>query len=298
MHEPLSWRVSKKSLSGKLALALGLSSLLLAGSPAALAQTSESQDDLKPAVMSLKASKTLLLDAAWAGERLVAIGSRGHIVYSDDNGVSWLQAPVPTRQLLPSVHFADATHGWAVGHDSLILHTSDAGESWNVQYRDPELEAPDDEGFAYLEKPLMDVWFGNARTGLAVGAYGTLLRTDNGGEDWEDVSFDVDNPDGFHYNAIAEIQGSGLFMVGEMGTMYRSADYGDTWETIQDVPYDGSWFGVSGTGEAGGVVAWGLRGNVFRSTDFGDSWEKIQLMTPDNGPLSATLSGGGKTGAW
>ena len=294
MHEPLSWRVSRKSLSCRIALALGLASALFVGSSSALAQTQAPSIELKPAIMSLKASRTLLLDVAHAGDRLVAVGARGHIVYSDDNGATWLQATVPTRQLLTAVHFVDASHGWAVGHDSLVLHTADGGETWAVQYRDPELEQMD-EGFGYLEKPLMDVWFRDADTGLAAGAYGLLLRTDDGGETWDDVSFDVDNEDGFHYNALAEIRDSGLFMVGEMGTMYRSADYGDTWETLENGPYDGSWFGVSATGEPGGVIAWGLRGNVFRSDDFGDTWQEVTLMTPNNGPLDSTLAGGGLT---
>lgn len=295
MHEPLSWRVSRKSLSCRIALALGLTSVLFAGSSSALAQTTASSTELKPAIMSLKASKTLLLDVAHAGDRLVAVGARGHIVYSDDKGATWLQATVPARQLLTSVYFVDDKRGWAVGHDSLVLHTADGGESWTVQYRDPELDAMDEEGFGYLEKPLMDVRFRDADTGFAIGAYGLLLRTDDGGETWEDVSFDVDNEEGFHFNALTEVKDSGLFMVGEMGTMYRSADYGDTWETLEDTPYDGSWFGVSGTGEAGGVIAWGLRGNVFRSDDFGDTWQKVPLMTPSNGPLESTLAGGGLT---
>ncbi|WVM93428.1 hypothetical protein ULG90_05685 [Halopseudomonas pachastrellae] len=41
------------------------------------------------------------------------------------------------------------------------------------------------------------------------------------------------------------------------------------------------------------VLVWGLRGNLFRSTDFGDSWQQIELKTPRNGPLEATLLGGG-----
>ena len=294
MHEPLSWRVSSKSLSCRIALALGLTSVLFAGSSSALAQTQASNIALQPAIMSLKASKTLLLDVAHAGDRLVAVGARGHIVYSDDKGATWLQATVPSRQLLTAVYFADDKHGWAVGHDSLVLHSADGGASWTVQYRDPELDAMD-EGFGYLEKPLMDVWFRDADTGFAAGAYGLLLRTDDGGQSWDDVSFDVDNEDGFHYNALTEIRDSGLFMVGEMGTMYRSADYGDTWETLEDMPYDGSWFGVSGTGEAGGVIAWGLRGNVFRSENFGDTWQEVILTTPNNGPLDSTLAGGGLT---
>ena len=46
------------------------------------------------------------------------------------------------------------------------------------------------------------------------------------------------------------------------------------------------------TGEAGGVLAWGLRGNMYRSSDFGDTWEQVELLTPNNGPLEATLAGG------
>ena len=48
-------------------------------------------------IESAKAVESLLLDVAHAGARLVAVGDRGHILYSDDNGASWAQAKVPTR---------------------------------------------------------------------------------------------------------------------------------------------------------------------------------------------------------
>ena len=303
MHEPHFWRVSSlkqavavlsdksKGSTMKLAMALGLSVAMMGGASVSMAQAPDTAN-LKPAVLSLKASTSLLIDVDKAGDRLVAVGSRGHVVYSDNLGGSWIQAPVPVRQLLTAVDFIDDKRGWAVGHDSLVLHTNDAGETWTVQYRDPEIEVEDDEGFGYLEKPLMDVWFRDANTGIAVGAYGLMLRTDDGGKTWEDVSYVVDNEDGFHYNAITEVKGAGLFLVGEMGTMYRSTDYGDTWETLEDLPYDGSLFGVSGTGDVGGVVAWGLRGNVFRSNDFGDNWRQVRLNTPRGTPVTATLAGG------
>ncbi|PKM05473.1 MAG: hypothetical protein CVV16_01105 [Gammaproteobacteria bacterium HGW-Gammaproteobacteria-6] len=301
MREPIERRAlslcqsgkgRKTSLSRQILMALGLSAALAAPSGFVLAQDAEPVTT--PAVMSEKATEVLLLDIARAGERLVAVGSRGHIVYSDDQGVTWTQAPVPTRQMLTAVYFSDENHGWAVGHDSLILHSSDAGQTWTMQYRDPALEEEVQEG-GLLERPLMDVWFRDNQTGFAIGAYGIYLRTDDGGENWEDLTDDIDNPDGFHYNAIAEIANTGLFMVGEMGTMYRSADYGDTWEAFdpyEDVPYDGSLFGVSGTGEQGVVLAWGLRGNMFRSEDFGDNWQQVSLMTPGNGPVESTLSSG------
>ncbi|WP_442962515.1 YCF48-related protein [Pseudomonas sp.] len=248
--------------------------------------------ELRPAVLSPKAGSSLLLDVAQAGPRLVAVGVRGHVLYSDDQGATWIQAQVPVRQMLTGLHFVDDRHGWAVGHDSIILHTSDAGATWSVQYRDPGLDG--DEEADLLEKPLMDVWFRDANTGFAVGAYGLLLRTDDGGATWDDRSDDIDNPDGLHYNAIAEVAGAGLMVVGEMGSLYRSPDYGDSWEALNEHPYDGSWFGVSGTGEANAVLVWGLRGNMYRSDDFGASWTQVALETPA-GPLEATLSGGSLT---
>ena len=138
MHEPHIWRVSSlkqavAALAGKskLAMALGLSVALMGGASVSMAQAPNT-DNLQPAVLSLKASTSLLIDVTRAGDRLVAVGARGHIVYSDNQGESWLQAPVPVRQLLTAVDFVDEKHGWAVGHDSLILHTSDGGETWAV----------------------------------------------------------------------------------------------------------------------------------------------------------------------
>ncbi|HIQ53146.1 MAG TPA: hypothetical protein EYH51_07785, partial [Pseudomonas pachastrellae] len=108
---------------------------------------------VKPAIQSPLASHTLLIDAAVVGDRLVAVGSRGHIVYSDDQGKSWSQAEVPVRQLLTAVYFVDDKRGWAVGHDSLILNTTDGGATWAMQYRDPELDQPvDPDGPSLLER--------------------------------------------------------------------------------------------------------------------------------------------------
>ncbi|HDY99202.1 MAG TPA: hypothetical protein ENH72_12025 [Pseudomonas sabulinigri] len=305
MRKPINWRApfmvranafqttSKQNFPIRSVLSTLALSAAVAGFAMPGVSLAEAAEDIKPAVESELSASDLLLDAALVGERLVAVGSRGHIVYSDDQGSSWKQAAVPVRQLLTAVYFADDKNGWAVGHDSLILHTTDGGANWAMQYRDPELdEALDPEGPSLLERPLMDVWFRDAKTGFAVGAYGIFLRTDDGGENWQDVSDVVDNPDGFHYNSIAEIKGAGLFLVGEMGTMYRSVDYGDTWETLTDMPYDGSWFGVSGTNQENLVLVWGLRGNMYRSTDFGDSWQQVALKTQSNNKLGATLLGG------
>ncbi|WP_122518252.1 WD40/YVTN/BNR-like repeat-containing protein [Pseudomonas syringae] len=229
------------------------------------------------AIESAKAARGLLLDIAHAGARLVAVGDHGHILYSDDQGKSWVQARVPTRQLLTAVYFVDEQHGWAVGHDAQILASSDGGKNWNKQFEDLAREAP-----------LLDVWFKDLQNGLAVGAYGALLTTTDGGQHWEDVSDRLDNEDQYHLNGITQIKDAGLFIVGEAGSMFRSRDEGQTWEKL-DGPYQGSLFGVIGTASPSTLLAYGLRGNLFRSTDFGDTWQPIELQGA-RGPLEFGLA--------
>lgn len=265
-------------LAKALSLCSVLSVLMFTGAPLQAA----SDDGSHYSVASAKASHTLLLDVASLGKRLVTVGDRGHILYSDDNGASWVQAKVPTKQMLTAVFFIDGSHGWAVGHDAQILASTDGGTTWVKQFEDLEREAP-----------LLDVWFKDRNNGYAVGAYGALLETTDGGANWEDVSDRMDNEDAYHLNAIVEVKDSGLFIVGEQGAMFRSADWGRTWETLEG-PYEGSLFGALGTDEAGALLVYGLRGHLFRSADFGATWQAISLNTANNGPLEFGLADGNR----
>lgn len=254
--------------------ALGVAALLL-WQPAQAA-TPEAQASYS--IPSAKAARSLLLDVVAVGPRLVVVGDRGHVLYSDDQGASWVQAQVPTRQMLTAVYFVDAKHGWAVGHDAQVLASDDGGATWRMQYEDLAREAP-----------LLGVWFKDTSNGFAVGAYGALLTTSDGGEHWQDVSDRLDNEDQLHLNAIASVKDAGLFIVGEQGSMFRSADWGQTWQRVEG-PYEGSLFGVIGTARANTLLAFGLRGNLWRSTDFGDSWQNVALHG-SRGPLEFGLAG-------
>jgi photosystem II stability/assembly factor-like uncharacterized protein len=267
-------------LAKALSLCSVLSVLMFAAAPLQAQSASDAASSYS--IESTQAQHSLLLDVASPGKRLVTVGDRGHILFSDDNGANWTQAKVPTKQLLTAVFFVDDQHGWAVGHDAQILASSDGGATWVKQFEDLEREAP-----------LLDVWFKDRNSGYVVGAYGALLETTDGGANWEDVSDRMDNEDGYHLNAITEVKDSGLFAVGEQGAMFRSLDWGQTWETL-DGPYEGSLFGALGTDEAGTLLVYGLRGHLFRSVDFGLSWEQIRLNTANNGPLEFGLSDGNR----
>lgn len=206
------------------------------------------------------ASRSLLLDVARVGKTLVAAGERGHIVYSQDNGISWTQAEVvPTRATLTSLYVV-GERLWAAGHDSVILTSADSGRTWTRQYFDPE-----------RQQPVMDLYFANADRGIALGAYGLMLLTRDGGHHWDDAA--VDEEDDAHLNAIMESPDGTLLIAGEAGFSYRSRDTGQTWEKM-DLPYEGSLFGLVADG-ADCILLYGLRGHVLRSCDVGTSWEEL-----------------------
>ncbi|NRR29371.1 glycosyl hydrolase [Oxalobacteraceae bacterium] len=222
----------------------------------------------QPAQPSALASRALINGVAQAGRRLVAVGQRGHILYSDDQGGNWLQAAVPLSADLVALSFSDAKQGWAVGHDAVVLHTADAGASWQRQYDGRQDPLAGD-------KPLLDIWFDSAGHGMAVGAFGMALQSDDGGRNWRHCEDLLDNPQGLHLNAIRLIDGA-LYIVGEQGLVLRRAAGGGRFEALA-TPYKGSFFGIAG--KPGALVVFGLRGTALHSGDAGQSWQSAATGT-------------------
>jgi photosystem II stability/assembly factor-like uncharacterized protein len=216
--------------------------------------------------------RLLLTDAARIGNRVVAVGDRGYIVYSDSNGESWSRARAPAAPLLTAVDFVDAKNGWAVGHDSVILATTDGGDTWVQQFSAPS-----------EQRPLLDVLFLSPANGFAVGAYGAFYETTDAGKSWNARKVIGDDK---HLNAILRLGDDKLLILGEAGTILTSADAGKTW-TPSVSPYKGSFFGGIAADD-GGVVAFGMRGRLYRSADAGKTRKQL-----DNNSV-ASLMGGSK----
>ncbi|MCK9994476.1 MAG: hypothetical protein Dbin4_02996 [Alphaproteobacteria bacterium] len=237
------------------------------------------------AIQSSLVTKSLLLGVTRAGDRLVAVGNWGHVILSDDAGVTWRQAQkVPTRTTLTSVYFTDDKNGWAVGHDTVIIRTTDGGETWELQYSDPPKETP-----------LLSVWFENDQHGIAVGSFSFMLETFDGGQSWESRPLLEEEPEGFeqpHLNAIfwGPDRSSQVMIASEAGNFFRSSDLGKTWELVR-MPYIGSFWGGMVT-KQGRVLALGMRGNIFRSDDFGSTWTKVETGGDQSFSNGAQLADG------
>jgi photosystem II stability/assembly factor-like uncharacterized protein len=285
--------------------------------------TSQLKDVLDSASLPTERSLiSLLTDITEAGDRLVAVGEYGHILFSDDGGKSWSQAQVPVQTALTSVVFVSDKKGWAAGHDAVILATEDGGETWQKQLDgratgakllaaaqawQERLQAQIDAGEGNQEelmmqmdtvtmandeaqreveigpnRPFLDIMFTNAKEGYAVGAFGYFFTTTDGGQTWEDSSSKLPNPEFLNLYSIARLADGSFIIVGEFGTVMRSADGVSGWE-LQDIGYQGSLFGVFADHDAGDVIIIGLKGSVFVSNDNGANWRRA--LVPVNSSL-------------
>jgi len=168
--------------------------------------------------------------------------------------------------MLMGVFLVDDRVAWAVGHQSVILKSSDGGETWAKANAEPWAKADADEA-AYF-----DILFLDGQAGFIVGSYGKILATVDGGENWTEAKQE-DDP---HFSHITPAPDGGLWLCGEYGTVWRSTDRAGNWQP-RITPYEGTFFGVIPLAK-GGAVVFGLRGNIFRSDD-GTEWEQVESPT-------------------
>lgn len=300
MRRTASFLLAPMSLLPLLAmLALGLAPRDL---PAAVVDALD-----RPALPARDAAHAVLLAAASAGPRIVAVGERGIVVLSDDDGKSWRQARVPVSVTLTALRFADAKNGFAVGHGGTVLATTDGGQTWTRRLDGRRIaalarQAAQASGDAAAlqeaqrlhddgpDKPLLDLWVFDARRVLVVGAYGLAFETGDGGQTWTPWMARLPNPKGLHLYSV-RAQGESLLLAGEQGLVLHSADGGAHWQSLT-LPYKGSFFTAEMPAARTWVVA-GLRGNAWRTQDGGATWQALSVALP----VSITGSALGPAGA-
>ena len=262
-----------------------------------------------PAKVTKLASAKPLLAVVKADKRLVAVGQRGHIIYSDNQGESWQQATVPVSSDLTAAYFVSANKGWVVGHDGVVLMTMDKGVTWQKQLDGwqviailkqqakelaasatqqdlvVELERIAEQG---ADKPFLDVWFENEKIGFVVGAFGLIFKTQDGGKTWQSIIHQVQNPGFLHLYAVKGHKGS-VFVAGEQGTLLKQSADSSAFVALNS-PYKGSFFGLLSSSDV--LLAYGLRGNLVRSTDNGTTWRQIDTYTPSGLMDGAVLDNG------
>ncbi len=245
-----------------------------------------------PALRLAAPEHTPLLAAARAGDALVVGGERGAILRSTDGGHHWRQAEVPVGATITAIAFADAEHGFAVGHFGVVLATNDGGATWSLVldgYRAGEIAqaaVSDDWPPAVqrrarrlaeqgADKPFLALDLAADRV-TVYGAFSMAFESADGGRSWRYLARELDASDEAHPYGVARL-GDNLYLAGELGLLMRRRA-GEAGFTTLPSPYEGSFFGLIAAGD-GGLFAYGLRGHAFRGDDGGEHWQAAETGT-------------------
>lgn len=204
-----------------------------------------------------------------------AVGHDGAVLHTQDGGESW-EMQLDGNKINKLVY--DQVSKLVTDKEDLLENEKETLGEEEIEKLESDIENLgfflSDAEMAVNEgptRPLMDVWFKNDQEGIIVGVFGMILKTADGGQTWIPILDRIENPNGYHYYGITR-SGDNLFIAGEMGLLYRSGDFGETWELLTS-PYEGSFFGIVGNPEGDFIMAFGLRGNTCYTLDGGETWQ-------------------------
>lgn len=263
--------------------------------PEPSATSASAQAAVSAAVMP-KAESALVLDFAESDSRAIAVGERGHILISESRS-DWRQVgSVPSRVTLTAVD-AVGNRAVAVGHDGTILLSTDGGLNWRLVRSDPWAPLAEDsfDSDPRQGAPLLDVRLLDDQRGFALGAYALLLKTEDGGENWQPVRLPGTGEVAVDDGASAEDPDVASINDSEPGSV-ENAEPADDWTfAAEDLLLEeeaNPHLNAMAITSDGSLLIAGERGSIFRSVDGGKSWERRAL--PYAGSMFGALGFDGK----
>ena len=249
------------------------------------------------------------------------------------------QNPTPFTNLINNLYFIDDSTGWAVGNSGSLFKTTDGGRFWTYQannavydyktvhfidsnkgwvaggnFDQAELQVTTNGGSTWtdlsagLSQSLKSIYFVNEDIGWAVNVLGQLLKSSNGGVNWQIVSgvtqvggvYFINEQIGFAYglelkrtadggntwsnvssseNGINDIQfinNNTGYLCGNLGLLAKTTDQGLTWETLNP----GSFFDMLHIQiqNENDILVSATSGELLASANAGQTWSSIYTV--------------------
>ncbi len=198
-----------------------------------------------------------------SGSGLVACGSGGGIVYSNDGGVSWTMPSgiIPTTSLYTIYKVGNTI--FAGGYDGLIIKSTDNGLTWKALYASDGMHCPTIKDFSFVDE----------NVGYIARYNRMVSKTEDGGETWTTVLADTSASGNTLYGVQFLDENNG-FVVGKSGTgvsaFYKTTDGGNSWSHLIGT-FPEHLLGVHFTDSQHGVVC-GRDLTLYYTTDGGTTW--------------------------
>ncbi|MFC3679662.1 WD40/YVTN/BNR-like repeat-containing protein [Bacterioplanoides pacificum] len=245
-----------------------------------------------PSASTSIAHQTLLLDVVQAGERLVAVGSHGHIIYSDDNGSSWQQGKVPVSITLTAVYFSSPQHGWAVGHDGVILATTDGGSNWTRQFDGYSANKAIVAAAKNKKQRAENALLSAEEAGNDVAVEEAEMALENATYALEDAEYDVSTGSTKPFLDVWFYDARRGFALGAYGMFFATEDGGASWQDVSARLPNPERLHLNSITlvDNRSLVVVGEMGLIMRSDDLGASWRKTP--SPYEGSLFGLVNAG------
>jgi len=214
------------------------------------------------------------------GQEGTAVGEDGLLMSSLDGGKTWKRDKAPTDLALIDIA-TNGTRVITVGQQGLIM-VRDGQGAWKKV----------DSGSTAR---LLQVDVNASGLAIAVGAFGTLLKSDDGGDTWTSIApswaelYSSGEGDSATVrdeptNYVVDVADDGSILIGgEYGQLLRSTDGGQQWTIVRSQPsLDGkpqpTIFSLSIRSDGEGYAV-GQAGLLIRTTDGGTTWSDLPAPT-------------------
>ena len=217
-------------------------------------------------------------------------GQTQGVLHTTDGGASWTANRFGPPLGFNNLSFRDSIHGCAVGQssnsggwgsDSVIWTTSDGGVTWKQTY------------FEQDGGGLGAAVFTSKKKGWAVGRYGTVLKTVNGGKSWKKVAVPADAA-AYDFTSVVFVDAKHGWAIGcpnqtapasTRSLLLRTSNGGSNWTSVhfQMTEASGQLYSISFASSTEGWAA-GDFGCVYHTSDGGATWTE-QATAPHVNPL-------------
>lgn len=255
-------RGTRALLGAAFGLTLGLS---LAGVGPAMAEDAASS---QLAVVRQGIPHDALYAMVINGKEGLAVGAAGKLLETKDGGATWAEGASGTEFGLFGIAL-EGEHKIIVGQRGTVL-VGGADGKWTP-------------GQSGTENRLLNVGVNSSGLAIAVGEFGTILRSKDGGKTWEQrpVDWAAFRDDGYEPHIYAvDVQDNGRILIGaEFAYLITSDDGGETFQLAHKG--EKSVFAMHMLADGTGYAV-GQEGLAMKTTDNGATWTELDTKSNAN----------------
>ena len=185
------------------------------------------------------------------------VGEGGRILYTTDGGLQWYSGGANDDGEYYDI-VLQGTRKWITGEKNgfpRLFVSTESGFPWKLC------------SSVLTENSLSDISFSDSSKGWLVGSNGTLLKTIDGGENWEQKTiFSI------HLNSVSTPTDEDIYIGGSNGEFVKSTNGGTSWQVNNIIGYYISDTKIEFFSKYTGYCLAGDQGLLLKTTNAGNSW--------------------------